>query len=82
MPEVESVYWRLVMVGTAVTVQVPLYVVGETLATVIEFPTPIGLVGAAVRFSVTVVPDSDAPVIAVSPTVPPPDAASPLVASV
>jgi hypothetical protein len=57
-------------------------VVGETLATVIELPTPTLALGGAVRFRVTVLPDSLAPVIAASPTVPAPDGARPLVESV
>jgi hypothetical protein len=56
-------------------------VVGETLATVITLPVLSGVVGAAVRFNVTVLPASLAPVIDVSPTVPAPDAARPLVGS-
>jgi hypothetical protein len=37
--------------------------------------------GGAVKLRVTVVPDSEAPVMLVSPTVPPPEAPRPLVLS-
>ena len=69
-------YWKVVVVGIAVTAKIPLYPVTDTPLTVTLLPTS-SPVGFAVLVIVTVVPLSDVDVIGLS--VPPQVEGSPVV---